>query len=153
MASREDLLQLVASLPEGAIDAAHRSLTGLQIWPPPPPPGREKALERFRLNQQRMEERMMAKMKPGECFVGGGSGSFSTGPGNRRRGRHGFGYQDGEDIVYETNIVHDESEFTVIERFRRDPAAREVSFVLEVTGPDGRTSRHEYRYALPTSQD
>jgi hypothetical protein len=70
MPTRKELFQLVESLPEGAIDAAHQTLTRLQVWPPPPPPGREEALERFRQNQARVEQRMRERMKPGECFVG-----------------------------------------------------------------------------------
>ena len=91
---------------------------------------------------------MRERMKPGECFVGGGAGSFS-GSGGKRRGRYGFGYRDGADIVYETNIVHDDFEFTVIEKFRRDETAGNVLFVIEVTGPDATTARHEHRYPLP----
>jgi hypothetical protein len=149
MATREELHQLVESLPDGAVEAAHQTLTRLQIWPPPPPPGRNEAIERFRQNQQRMQERIQQRMKPGECFVGGGGGSFSSGPGGKRRGRHGFGYRDGGDTVHETNIVHDDCEFTLIERIRRDQAAKTVLFAIEVTGPDATTARHEHRYPLP----
>src|SRR5215510_15048971 len=44
MQSREDLHKLVDSLPEGAIDAAHRLLSTLQVWPPRPPIDREKKI-------------------------------------------------------------------------------------------------------------
>ena len=92
---------------------------------------------------------MLERMKPGECFVGGGGGTFSSRPGGKRRGRYSFGYRDGADSVHETNIVHDDFEFTVIEKFRRDETARNVLFVIEVTGPDATTARHEHRYPLP----
>lgn len=149
MATREELHQLVASLAEGAIDAAHQNLTRLQIWPPAPPPGREEALQRFRDNQQRMQERMQERLKPGECYVGSGGGTSSSGPGGKRRARHSFGYRDGEDTVHETNIVHDDCEFTLVERIRRDVAARDVLFAVEITGPDATTARHEHHYPLP----
>jgi hypothetical protein len=149
MATREELRQLVESLSDGAVDAAHQILTQLQIWPPTPPPAREEALERFRQNQQRMQERIQARMRPGECFAGLGGGTFSTGPGSKRRGRHHFGYRDGDESVEETHIVLDDCEFTLIERIRRDETAREVRFVIEVAGPDATTARHEHRYALP----
>jgi len=146
MATREELRQLVESLPEGAIDAAHQTLTRLQIWPPPPPPGRDEALERFRQNRERAHERMMARMNPGEARVGGGT--FSSAPG-KKRGRQSFGYHDGGDEVHETNVFYDGFEFTVIERIRRDEAAGTVLFAIEVTGPDATTARHEHRYSLP----
>lgn len=147
MPTREDLQTLVASLPEGAIDAAHQSLTRLQVWPPPPPPGRDQALERFRQTQQRMEERMRERLKPGEAYVGGGTSG--SGPDGKRRGRSHFGYRDGGDVVHETNIVHDDCEFTLIERIRRDDKAGIVTYVIEVTGPGATTERHEHRYPLP----
>ena len=147
MATREELHQLVTSLPEGAFEAAHQTLTRLQMWPPPPPPGRDEAIERFRQNQLRHHEKMMARMSPGQVSLGGGG--LSTGPGGRRRGRHSFGYHDAGDDVHETSIVHDDCEFMLIERIRRDAATREVHFVIEVTGPDATTARHEHRYPLP----
>ena len=91
----------------------------------------------------------MFKNNPGQCGVSVGGGTFSGGPEGRRRGRHGFGYHEGGDTVHETNIVHDDCEFTLIERIRRNPAARKVHFVIEVTGPDATTERHEHLYALP----
>ena len=146
MGTREELIQLVASLPEGAIDAAHQSLTRLQVWPPLPPPGRDQALERFNRTQQQVHEKMMARLKPGQAWVGGGT--FSSAPA-KKRGRQSFGYHDGGGEVHETNIFYDGLEFTVIERIRRDEAAGTVLFAIEVTGPDATTARHEHRYSLP----
>jgi hypothetical protein len=34
MQSREELHKLVDSMPEAAIEAAHRFLSALQVWPP-----------------------------------------------------------------------------------------------------------------------
>ena len=36
MATREELHKLIDSMPEEGIEAAHRMLSNLQIWPPPP---------------------------------------------------------------------------------------------------------------------
>src|SRR5262245_49813516 len=44
MQSREELHKLVDSLPEPAIEVAHRFLSNLQIWPPRPPIDREKQI-------------------------------------------------------------------------------------------------------------
>jgi hypothetical protein len=37
MQSREELHKLVNSMPEAAIETAHRFLSALQVWPPRPP--------------------------------------------------------------------------------------------------------------------
>ena len=42
MPSREDLHKLVNSIPDGAIEAAHRVLSTLQTWTPPPHGSEEK---------------------------------------------------------------------------------------------------------------
>jgi hypothetical protein len=39
MPSREELHQLVDTLPEQAIELVHGVLSRLQVWPPPPPTG------------------------------------------------------------------------------------------------------------------
>src|SRR5262245_42617059 len=44
MQSREDLHKLVDSLPEPAIEVAHRFLSNLQVWPPRPPKDAEKKI-------------------------------------------------------------------------------------------------------------
>jgi hypothetical protein len=65
MPSREELHKLVDSLPEGAIEAAHRTLAHLQTWPPAPPPGAEEMRRRM---HERMEERrrdVMQRQRPG----------------------------------------------------------------------------------------
>jgi hypothetical protein len=43
MQSREELHNLVDSMPEAAIETAHRFLSALQVWPPRPPidPGKK----------------------------------------------------------------------------------------------------------------
>ena len=62
MVTREDLLQLVLSLPESALTAAHACLT--QVQPESSvPPEREAALERFREAQQLVYERLQQRMQ------------------------------------------------------------------------------------------
>jgi len=71
---------------------------------------------------------------------------FSTEPGSRMRGRESFSYSDGGADVQESTIVHDGTEFTLVERIRRDDQTAVITFTLELTGPDGTTARHEHRY-------
>src|SRR5438034_10404361 len=51
MATRQELHALVDTLPEEAIETAHRILLRMQVWPPPAPPSVEEMLKR-------MEERL-----------------------------------------------------------------------------------------------
>jgi hypothetical protein len=57
MPTREELHKLIDSLPDGALDAAHRSLTHFQVWLPTPPPTVEQWREQThkRLEQRRLE--------------------------------------------------------------------------------------------------
>jgi hypothetical protein len=71
MPNRDELHKLIDSLPEGAIEPAHRMLSHLQVWPPPAPPGAEEM-------RQRMKERRtqaMQAQRPGTIagFAGGGN--------------------------------------------------------------------------------
>jgi hypothetical protein len=150
MPTREDLQKLVSTLPEDALDAAHAHLSRLQAGLPKVP-DRAAASEHLQQMQARHRQRLeeIANRHPGQCGVSIGGGGFSSDARGRRRGRHGFSYEDGPDSVHETNIVHDDFAFTVIERIQRDAAARQVQFVIEITGPDGTTAHHVHRYQLP----
>jgi uncharacterized protein Yka (UPF0111/DUF47 family) len=61
MATREELHQLVSSLPDGALDAAHAAL--MQVQSGPPPADLVDGLEHFRQAQQRVHERMQERMR------------------------------------------------------------------------------------------
>src|SRR4051812_26034304 len=143
MPTRDELQQLVASLPDDALPAAHMALTHMQVWPPPELARLEKESEKF---EQRMKDRVEQLRQDHAHSAGVGGGSFMGRGGDEWRGRHSSGYEQGGESVHESNIVHGDCEFTLIERIRRDRAGRTVSFIIELTGPDGTTSRHEHRY-------
>src|SRR6266404_6238616 len=76
MPTREELHTLIDSMPDGAIEAAHRMLSNLQVWPPAPPPGVE---EMRRDMHKRMEERrqeMMQRQRPGTVAGFGGHSNY-----------------------------------------------------------------------------
>ena len=146
MPTRDELLQLVATLPDDALPATHAALTHMQTWPPPELVALEDQARSF---EERMNERF-EKMRREHPFGGGvGGGSFSLGPQRRARGRHSFGYEQDGETIYASDIVHDDSAFTLVERIRNDAATHTVTFTLELTGPDGVQSRHEHRYDTP----
>lgn len=143
MPTRDELLQLVATLPEEALAPAHMALTQMQTWPPPELVALEEQAKSF---EERMNERF-EKMRREHPFGGGvGGGSFTLGPPQRARGRHSFGYEEDAETVYASDIVHDDCAFTLVERIRNDEASHTVTFTLELTGPDGVTASHEHRY-------
>ena len=117
MQSREDLHKLVDSLPEGAIEAAHRTLSQLQIWPPTPPPSVEEMRQRMR---QRMEERrqeVMQRQRPGTIGAFGGSSNYDP---DRGSASSSFSHWDDDTFVTETLRRHKGHEYTVVERVRVD---------------------------------
>jgi hypothetical protein len=62
MVTRDELVRLVSSLPESALDAAHACLT--QVQPDVPgSPEREAALEHFREAQQLVQQRLQERMQ------------------------------------------------------------------------------------------
>ena len=66
MGTRDELHQLIASLPEEALDAARAILMQFQSAPAaplPPTPDRIAGLEHFRRAQQRVHERMEERMR------------------------------------------------------------------------------------------
>src|SRR6476620_10599010 len=119
MPTREELHHLIESLPDEAIPAAHVALTHFQTWPPPIP---AEAEDRARAMERRLRKRadMFRDEHPNTAGGGTGTQMFSTEPGSRMRGRESFSYSDGGADVQESTIVHDGTEFTLVERIRRD---------------------------------
>src|SRR5512138_3841024 len=113
MPTREDLHKLVDSLPEGAIEAAQRTLSHLQIWPPAPPPDIQEMRQRM---QQRMEERRqrgMQRQTPGMIGACGGGSNYDF---DRGSASSSFSHWDDDTFVTETLRRHTGHEFTVVER-------------------------------------
>jgi hypothetical protein len=146
MPTRDDLLRLVATLPEEALPAAEMALTQMQTWPPPELVELEEQARSF---EERMNERFETMRQEHPFGGGGGGGSFSLGPSRRARGRHSFGYEQDGEAVYASDIVHDDCTFTLVERIRHDETTDTVTFTLELTGPDGVKKAYEHRYNAP----
>ena len=141
MSSREQLQQLVLSLPDDALAAAHVALTELQAWPPALPA----ELERV----QQQAAAWMADMREHGTGGGGvGGGSWGVTRAGTVRGRHSFESGDGDESVTTSHIIHDGCEFTLVERIRRNDGTGDARFVIELTGPDGTTARHDHRYTI-----
>jgi len=146
MSIRDELHQLVSSLPEAALVAAQAALTHFQVWPPPEMIEAEEAAGDL---ERRMHEQIERLRE--ESGGGGGVGSFSVGMGSssvdphtRHRGRFSSGYERGGESVHASAILHDAHEFTLVERIAGDN--RQITFTIELIGPDGTTARHEHRY-------
>jgi hypothetical protein len=144
MPTREQLQRLVLTLPEEALAPAHAALTELQTWPPPIPA----ELERVQQQAQAWMEEMRGQAAGGGGIGAGGGGGFwgMSSPG-KVRGRHSFESGDSDESVTVSHIVHDGCEFTLVERIRLVDSGR-AQFVIELTGPDGTTARHEHHYPV-----
>ena len=151
MATRDELLRLVSTLPDEALPVVHDMLTRMQTWPPPVPAAVDSAAVDF---ERRMEERMESLRRDHPFAGGGGFGSltYEDGPSGgvrRRRGRQSVGYEEHGQSVHVSDIAYDDCDFRLTERIRREAVSDTVSFTLELTGPDGTTTRHEHRYGEP----
>ena len=145
MSTREELQQLVLSLPDDSLPAAHAALTDLQTWPPAIPA----ELERMQQQAQAWMENMREDAVGGGGIGGGiGGGSWGMTQAGKVRGRQSFESGDIDESVTVSRIVHDGCEFTLIERIRRSEDTGEAQFVIELTGPDGTTARHEHHYPV-----
>jgi hypothetical protein len=143
MPSREELHTLVESLPDGAIDSAHRVLSQLQVWAPTPPLGVQEMRQRM---QQRMEERRLGatqRQKPGTIAGFGGSGSYDP---DRGSASSSFSHWDDDTFVTETLRRHKGHEFTVVERVRVD--ATRLIYKHEITGPGDKHDEREIAFEI-----
>jgi hypothetical protein len=143
MPSREELYKLVDSLPEGAIEAANRTLSHLQVWPPAPPPDVQEMRQRMR---QRLEERRLGaieRQRPGT--IGGFGGSSNYDP-DRGSASSSFSHWDDDTFVTETLRRHKSYEFTVIERVRVD--GTHLIYKHEITGPGAKRDEREIAFEI-----
>jgi hypothetical protein len=139
MPTREELHTLVDSLPEGALEAAHRMLSNMQVWPPPPPPGAEEM--RRRIEERRQE--MMQRQRPGTFAGFGGTSNYNP---NTKSGASSFQYWDDQTFVQETHRRHFGHELTTIERIRID--GQRLIYKHELSGPGGKRDEREIEFPL-----
>jgi hypothetical protein len=143
MPTREELHKLIDSMPEGAIEAAHRALTNMQVWPPAPPPTVEEMRQQMR---KRMDERrleMMQRQKPGTIAGFGGTSNYDP---TKGAGASSFNYWDGDTYIQETYRRHLGHEFTVIERIRID--GQRLIYKHQITGPGEKRDEREIIFDL-----
>src|SRR5262245_40319348 len=145
MPSREELHKLIDSMPNGAIDAAHRVLSSLQKGPPSPPP--DMAMMRSRLDERRfevrkqMEERL--QRRPGMVTGFGSSGNHNPATGC---GSSSFSYWDDNGFVTQTYRQHLGHEMMIIERIRVEN--KQLVYKHEITGPGDKHDEREIIFDL-----
>src|SRR2546422_190307 len=134
MPTREELHALVDTLPEGAIEAAHRILSGMQVWPPLPPP----AVEEMRKRMEGRRREMRHGQKPGTTAGFGGSDRYDPAKG---AGSSSFQYWEDDTFVQETLRNHKGHELTVVERIGID--GKRLVYKHEITGPGDKHDQRE----------
>lgn len=143
MPTRKELHTLVGSLPEGAMEAAHRILMTLQVWPQVPPPGLEEMRRNMRTRMEARRAEVMQHQKPGTIGGFGGSGDYDM---ERGVASSSFSHWDGDTFVAETLRRHKGREITVVERIRVD--GQGLVYKHEVTGPDNKRDEREITFDI-----
>lgn len=139
MPTREELHKLVDAMPEGAMDAAHRMLIHLQVWPPPAPPGPEEMRQRLK---ERRTQAMQAQ-KPGTIAGSGGGGNYDPAKGV---GYSSFSHWEDDWYVHEVFRRHHGHALSIVERIRVD--GRHLIYKHEVTGPGDKRDEREVVFDL-----
>ncbi len=139
MPTREELHALVDTLPDGAIEAAHRMLSSQQVWPPPPPPSVEEM--RKRMEERRLE--MRQGQRPGTIAGFGGTRGYDPAKG---AGSSSFQYWDGDTFVQETLRNHKGHELTIVERIRAEGGR--LIYKHDVRGPGGKRDEREVTFDI-----
>jgi hypothetical protein len=143
MPTREELHKLIDSLPEGAIELAHRDLLNFQVWPPPPPsPPSDVASMKKRLEEE-MSKHMESRTKRRAVF-GFGGGSYDPARGS---GSLSMSSWDGDTSMVLTIQRLQEHELMTIERIRAD--GQRLIYKHEVTGPGEKRDEREVVFDLP----
>jgi hypothetical protein len=131
--TRETLNALVATLPEGAIEQACRTLEHLLVWPPRPPEIPSRIVEL----QKEMHERFKRGIRPGTGMVGGSGGGWSTdSQGRLRDGSFSSTRMEDGARVTETHRFFQGHEITIIEGLRIKGENKMLSYSQEIHGPN-----------------
>jgi hypothetical protein len=145
MPTREELHKLIDSVPDGAVEAAFRSLTHLQVWPPIPPPTVEQWREQTRKRREERRLQWSQQLRPGTVAGFGGSSNYNPDTG---AGSSSFHYWEEDTFVAETMRRHKGHDLTVIERIRVD--GRRLIYKHEVTGPGEKRDEREIVFEVPS---
>jgi len=144
MPSREELHNLIDSLPDGALEAAYRILSAFRSGPSS---ALDLATIRQRHEEMRMEmrKRMEERLpkRPGTLGGFGGSGSYNPNTGS---GSHRLDYWDGDGFVVQTYRQHLGHEIMVIERIRVD--GQRLIYKHEISGPGDKRDEREVTFEL-----
>src|SRR6516162_3140125 len=103
MPTREELHKLIDSMPEGTMEAAHRALSNLQVWPPAGLPDMETMRKRHKQHREEARNRMVAQQRPGTFSGFGGTANYNptTGSGQSR-----MNHWEGDTSVVQTYLLH-----------------------------------------------
>ncbi len=134
MPTRHELHALVDTLPDEAMEAAHRILSRLQAWPSPPAPDVHEMRKRVELRRREMRQ----GQKPGTIAGFGGTGGYDPAKGS---GASSFHYWDGDTFVQATLRCHQGHELKIVERIRIE--GPRLFYKHEVLGPGGTREERE----------
>src|SRR5215831_19659148 len=97
MPTREELHKLIDSMPEGAMEAAYRSLTHLQVWPPLLPPQIEELRQGYEKRLKEVQEGQVGEIDG--VGIGGGIMDWPQDQPTLKSGYWSFDHEDGGTLV------------------------------------------------------
>ena len=145
MRTRGELHSLIDSLPEEAIDAVYKTLSYLQVWPPPLPPQIEELRQGHEKRLKELREAHDAEI--GGVSIGGGIIDWQQDQGTPlKSGYWSLDHEDGDTLVVETRRYKNGHELAIIERIRIQD--RQMIYKHEVTGPGEKRDEREVVFDL-----
>jgi hypothetical protein len=143
MPTREELHKLIDSMPEGAMEAAYRALSNLQVWPPAALTDMETMRKRNEQHREEARKRMAAQQLTGTISAFGGSSNYNPTTGS---GSHGMSHWEGDKLIVQTYRQHQGHELMVIERIHVD--GKRLIYKHEVQGPGDKRDEREVVFDL-----
>lgn len=143
MPTREELHNLIESLPEGAMEGAQRLLSNLQVWPPPGLPDLAAMRKRHEEHRAETRKRMAAQQRPGTISGFGGTANYNPNIGS---GQSSTNHWDGDTFIVQTYRQHLGHELMVIERIRLD--GQRLIYTHKVTGPGEKADKRQIIFDL-----
>jgi hypothetical protein len=143
MPTREELHQLIDSLPESAMDAALRMLSSLQTWPPAPLPDLEAMRKRHDDQRDEIKKRMAERPRRGGLSAYGGGGGYTPA---MRSGSSSMSHWEGDALVVQTYRMHLGNELLITERFYLD--GRHLVYEHAASGPGNKRDEREIVFEI-----
>jgi hypothetical protein len=142
--NRESLHELIATLPEAALESAERVLQSYQTWPPRLPMGVEKMHQRVDELLKRRGEEWAARNRTGYVSVHMGRGSFKP----DGDGMASASTMDGPDLVNFEIRIFCGHRLELEERLHLSEDEKSLVYTQQIKGPREKEGRYEMEFEV-----